>query len=451
MLKENNIYEFKIIDIGINFEGIAKADDGLTVFIPHALINETVLAKVLKVTKSYALATICKIISKSDLRIESDCQYFKKCGGCMCHHTTYDNTLDIKRLNVINTLNKQGVVTSKVGYIYGMSNPYNYRNKLQYPVRQINNKTVMGMFEANSHRLIENKYCLIQDEIIDKVARDLFNAILKYNLRGYDEINGTGDIRNIMVRRGTNTNEIMCVLVINNKDCIEKINPVVMDITKKYDDIKSFILNYNNKKTNVILSNENICIYGNDYITDIIGEYRYKITADSFFQVNTHQAEVLYNRLKENMKLDKNKNLLELYSGVGSIGMFLSDRVSNVYAVEIVESAVNAAKENAKLNNVTNVINVVGDATRETLRLVNEGKHFDYVVVDPPRKGLDLEGVELILKLKPEKIGYVSCNPATLARDLKLLSFSYEIEIIELVDLFPWTSHVESVAILKLK
>ena len=316
-----------------------------------------------------------------------------------------------------------------------------------------NGRNYVGMYEKGSHDLVNNKECYIQDEITHKVARRLFELLDKEKFVGYNEKTLTGDIRNIMVRRGIHTNEVMCVLVVTDK-CLAKdarMDKVVKEITKEYPNIKSFVLNINSKNTNVILSDENVCIYGDEYITDKIGNYTFKITADSFFQVNTLQAEVLYNLLKAEMELEKDKTVLELYSGVGSIGLYLSDAVKDIYAVEIVESAVHAAKENARINNVTNVIHVLGDATKETLKLKDEGKFFDYIVVDPPRKGLDEQGVELILELAPTKIGYVSCNSATLARDLKLLSQKYDIKNIKMVDMFPWTSHIECVCVLELK
>ncbi len=454
MLEKGKIYKFKIIDVGMNFEGIAKTDEGLTVFIPNTLVDEVVEAKVIKVNKSYALGEVKRIISCSSNRFETSCRYYSICGGCTARHTSYENTLDIKKQNVLNTLKKQDVDTTKIESIYGMGNPYYYRNKVQYPVRQINSKTVMGMFEMSTHRIVENNDCLIQDKTTHEVARRVFDLVVENNLTGYDENTGMGDIRNIMVRRGTHTGEVMVVLVVNStaltKD--ERVLKLMDVITKENKDIKSFVININERNTNVILSDNNICIYGNEYITDYIGYYKFKITADSFFQVNTLQAELLYNVLKEELELDKEKTMLELYSGVGSIGIFLSDSVKDIYSVEIVESATEAAKENARINNVQNIINVNGDATKETLKLVKEGKYFDYIVVDPPRKGLDLEGIELILKLKPQKIGYVSCNAATLARDLKLLcTDDYEVKTIELVDMFPWTSHVECCSVLKLK
>jgi len=454
MLEKGKIYKFEIIDVGINFEGIAKTDDGLTVFIPGTLKGEVVNTKIVKVNKSYALGEVEEYIIKSEKRFKEDCDSYLLCGGCVARHMNYDTTLDIKLANSINTLKKQDVDVSMLDSIYGMGVPYYYRNKLQYPVRMVNGETVMGMFAKSTHDIVQNEACLIQDRLTHDVSHSLFKLIKDSGFIGYNEKDCSGDIRNIMIRRGIHTGEIMCVVVINNGNLVtdKRWKNIINKITQEYKDVCSFVLNINEKNTNVILSNENVCVYGKEYITDKIGEYTFKITADSFFQVNTIQAEVLYNVLKEKLELENNKNLLELYSGVGSIGIFLSDNVKDVYSVEIVESATKAAKENARINNVNNIINVNGDATKETLRLVNEGKFFDYIVVDPPRKGLDLEGIELILKLKPKRIGYVSCNVATLARDLKLLcTEKYIIKSIDLVDMFPWTGHVECVVVLKLK
>lgn len=453
MIEINKIYEFKIIDLGMNFEGIAKTDEGLTVFIPNALKGEIVKAKIIKINKSYALGELKEIVKSAQYRCNVKCKYYDRCGGCEAMNMTYEATLENKKEKVINTIVKQGMDKKLVTNINGMDNPYYYRNKVQYPVRRKNNRNVIGMYEKGSHDIVNNEICYIQDKLTHEVARYSFDVITKNGVIGYDEKNLQGDIRNIMVRRGTHTGEIMLVFVVTNSKLADdkRIKDSVKEITNKYNDIVSVVLNINKNNTNVILSDENICIYGNEYITDKIGKYVFKITADSFFQVNTLQAEKLYELLKNNMKLEKEKTLLELYSGVGSIGIYLSDSVKDIYAVEIVKSAVDAAKENARINNVDNIIHVLGDATKETLKLQKQGKFFDYIVVDPPRKGLDEQGIDLILKLQPTKIGYVSCNSATLARDLKLLSEKYDIENIELVDMFPWTSHVECCSVLKLK
>ena len=453
MLKIGEKYEFIIQDMGMNFEGIAKSDEGLTVFIKNAIIGERVIAKVEKITKTYAMASLQKIIQKSANRIKPVCMYYNECGGCDCQHIDYDKTLDIKLEKVKNAIRKQGLDPNLVKDITGMAIPYYYRNKVQYPVRSINGKNLIGMFSKSTHDIVQNKECFIQDKITHEVAHKLFKLINKYKLLGYNEKTLKGDIKNIIVRRGIHTSDIMCVLVVTDEKlkCDKRILSIVEEITKIYSNIKSFMLNVNSKNTNVILSDKNICMYKDEYITDYIGDFKFNISANSFFQVNTLSAEVLYNVLKEELNAKKDKTLLELYSGVGSIGIFLSDCAKEIYSVEIVESAVKAAIENAKLNGIDNIKYINGDATLETLKLKKEGKFFDYIVVDPPRKGLDKEGIDLILTLAPEKIGYVSYNPATLARDLKLLEEKYKVETIRLVDMFPWTGHVESVAVLCLK
>ncbi len=453
MLELNKQYSFKIKDVGMNFEGVTKTEDGLTVFVPGTLKDEEVTAKIIKVNKNYALGDLREIKEASKKRVKPVCAYYDRCGGCEAMHTDYANTLEIKKKKVVNNIKKQGLDENLVTDIFGMDKPYYYRNKVQYPMLNRNGKNYVGMYEKGSHDLVNNKECYIQDETTHRVARRLFELLDKEKFVGYNEKTLKGDVRNIMVRRGIHTDEVMCVLVVTDKNLAKdkRMDSIVKEITKEYPTIKSFVLNINSKNTNVILSDENVCIYGNEYITDKIGEYTFKITADSFFQVNTLQAEVLYNLLKTELKLDKDKTVLELYSGVGSIGIYLSDAVKDIYAVEIVESAVEAAKENARINNVENVIHVLGDATCETLKLKEQGKFFDYIVVDPPRKGLDEQGIELILELAPTKIGYVSCNSATLARDLKLLSAKYNIKDIKMVDMFPWTSHIECVCVLSKK
>lgn len=451
-MKKNEKYTLDIIDNGMEFEGIGKINN-IPVFINNALKGERVIAKILKVNKSHAFAMIENIEVKSKNRENPVCEAYSKCGGCEALHTTYENTLEMKLNMVKNVIRKQGLDSDAVKEIYGMGNPYWYRNKVQYPVRQINNKMIMGMYSKRSHNIVENKECFILDKKIHEIANELFKNLVDEKFKGYNETDNTGDIKNIAIRRGLHTDEVMCIIVVTEASIKEddRLNKVIQQITRKYKNIKSIMLNVNDKKDNVILSDTNICMFGDDYITDMIGEYTFKISPNSFFQVNTLQAEVLYNLLKENMGLRKDKTLLELYSGVGSIGMFLADSVKEVYGVEIVEEAVKMANDNSKLNNVTNTTYIQADATESINKLDKEGKVFDYIVVDPPRKGLDKDGIETIIKLAPKKIGYISCNASTLARDLKILSNTYEVTSINLVDMFPWTSHVECVILLHRK
>ena len=451
-MKKTDLVELEIVDNGMNFEGIARLDDKV-VFVPYGIKGEKVIASIVKDTKSYLLANIEKIKVKSKYRVDDDCGMYEKCGGCAARHMTYDKTLEIKKDIVKNTLRKQGISDKFIENIYGMGIPYNYRNKVQYPVRSVNSKNVMGMFSERSHDLIEVNDCSIQDKELNEVAKDMFECICEENISCYNEKTKEGNIKNIMVRKGINTGELLCIFVSTDENVLtsEKGSRIVEKLIKKHNNIKGIVVNVNDTKGNVILGNKNIVIYGEDRVKDIIGDFTYNISTNSFFQVNTIMAEVLFNILKEKMNLKKEETLLELYSGVGTIGIFLSGEVSKVYGAEIVEDAVKMAKENLKLNNISNVEYIVGDASTELVKLQKQNVIFDNVIVDPPRKGLDDEGIDTILKLQPKKIAYVSCNPSTLSRDLKKLTEKYEIESINLFDLFPWTKHCESITILERK
>lgn len=452
-MDNNKSVELDIVDNGMNFEGIARLNDKV-VFVPYGIKGERVKAKIVKDTKNYSLANIEQIIKSSKYRVkDNNCISYDKCGGCIGRHMTYDKTLEIKKDIVKNVLRKQGINDNLVENIYGMDEPYNYRNKVQYPVRNINGKNIMGMFSEKSHDLIEVKNCDIQDKIINEVAEAMFKFMCEEKITAYNEKTHEGDVRNIMVRRGIRTGEILCIYVVTNEKLAENIKMLncVNKLKEKYKYIKGIVLNVNDTKGNVILGNKNIVMYGQDRITDKIGDFTYYISTNSFFQVNTIMAEKLFNVLKEKLELDKEETLLELYSGVGTIGIFLAREVKAVYGAEIVQDAVDMAKENLKLNNVTNTTYVVGDASVELEKMKEKNILFDTIVVDPPRKGLDEKGIETMLKLRPSKIGYVSCNPATLARDLQKLAKHYEIQSINLFDMFPWTKHVECCSVLKLK
>lgn len=440
-MKKNEIYTVEVIDNGMELEGICKVDN-MPVFVPGLIKGETAKIKIVKVNTSYAFGKIEEILKKSTYRVSPSCDSYKRCGGCEGLHIDYNATLDIKRNNAINTLKKQHLdFDFSNSLIYGMGNPYNYRNKAQYPVRDIEGKLKIGMFSKRTHNLVDTNVCLIQGTRINDIVQVIYDILVETGFSGYNEELNTGDIRNIIVRRGFHTDEIMLVFVVNNEKLVKdkRWQKVVEEICQRISDVTSVCINVNNEKTNVILTDNTVCIYGNDYITDYIGEFKFKIGANSFFQVNTLQAEVLYNVLKENLKLNGNEKLLDLYSGVGSIGIFLSKCVGLVYGVEIVKQAVEMAKDNIKINDISNVKYIAGDATEEIARLKCEGVEFDTVVVDPPRKGLDSEGIETLKKIKASKIGYVSCNVSTLARDLKLLADTYDVKSINFVDMFPFT------------
>lgn len=371
ILKKNEKYEVDVVDNGMDLEGICKID-GKTVFVPGLIKGEKAEIKILKSNNSYAFGKIEKIISESESRMCPECMEYTKCGGCDGLHIMYEAGLDIKKKNAINTLKKQNVsIDFNTADVYGMGNPYNYRNKAQYPVRDIDGKLVLGMFSKRTHNLVSAKDCLIQDTRLNKIAELVYEELRKSGLSGYNEENGTGVVRNILLRRGKHTEEVMLVFVVNGKEYVEetRLKNVISAICQKAPDIQSVCVNVNDKNTNVILTDETYTVFGTEYITDYIGDKVFRIGANSFFQVNTIQAEVLDSVLKEKLKLKGNDSVLDLYSGVGSIGIFLSDSVSKVYGVEIVPEAVQMAMENVKANGVTNAKYIQGDATAEIAKL----------------------------------------------------------------------------------
>ncbi len=444
MIKKNDDLEVNISDIGYEGEGIAKID-GYTTFVKGGLKGEKVKIKMLKVNKDYGFAKLVEVLEKSEERDEPICSVFGKCGGCSLQHINYEAQLDYKTNTVRNTLRKALGYDVDVEQTIGMGIPYNYRNKAQYPV--VDDK--IGFFAGRTHALIENEKCYIQNETSDKLAKDAFKILRKYNISSYNEKSGKGCLRHIITRIGIHTGELMLVLVTNEKNIRHK-DEIVSELTKEYPTLKSIIQNVNMQNTNVILGNECVTLYGQEYITDILGEYKFKISPLSFYQVNPVQTEVLYNIAKEYANLQGTETVFDLYSGIGTISIFIADNAKKVYGVEVVEQAVFDAKENAEINEIRNVEFIQGEAEVIVPEMYKEGKKADVVFVDPPRKGCDEKLLETIKAMKAQKVVYISCNPATLARDLKYLTDNgYEIKKVQPVDMFPQTSHVENVVLLE--
>lgn len=444
MIKKNDDLEVNISDIGYEGEGIAKID-GYTTFVKGGLKGEKVKIKMLKVNKDYGFAKLVEVLEKSEERDEPICSVFGKCGGCSLQHINYEAQLDYKTNTVRNTLRKALGYDVDVEQTIGMGIPYNYRNKAQYPV--VDDK--IGFFAGRTHALIENEKCYIQNETSDKLAKDAFKILRKYNISSYNEKSGKGCLRHIITRIGIHTGELMLVLVTNEKNIRHK-DEIVSELTKEYPTLKSIIQNVNIQNTNVILGNECVTLYGQEYITDILGEYKFKISPLSFYQVNPVQTEVLYNIAKEYVNLQGTETVFDLYSGIGTISIFIADNAKKVYGVEVVEQAVFDAKENAEINEIRNVEFIQGEAEVIVPEMYKEGKKADVVFVDPPRKGCDEKLLETIKEMKAQKVVYISCNPATLARDLKYLTDNgYEIKKVQPVDMFPQTSHVENVVLLE--
>lgn len=451
-VEKNKEYIVEIIDNGFEGEGIAKIKD-FTIFIPNAIKGEKIKIIIVKVLASYAFGKIVEILLPSKERQEVDCETYKRCGGCNLRHVKYEETLKMKQNAVQSLVNKTLKNKVEVQEVEKMEKPYHYRNKAQYPVGlNKENQPVIGIFANRTHEIIPIQgKCFLQNEKNEEIAKFVFNYIVKNKISIYNEKTRKGLIRHIVVKIGVKTNEVMCILVINGRK-IPNEKELVEEITKKFPEVKTIVKNINIKNTNVILGEENVNLFGNGYIKDKLGEYTFKISPLSFYQVNPIQAECLYKKGVEAAQITSQDIVFDLYCGIGTISLFMSKFAKKVYGIEIVNEAVEMAKENAKLNKVDNVEFISGDVEEVLENLIYKKNIIpDIVMVDPPRKGLDNKSIENILEIRPKKLVYISCNPATLVRDLAKFEEMFEIKSIQPVDMFPFTSHVETISVLKLK
>lgn len=450
MVEKNKEYIFDIISQGYEGEGIAKIDNKYPIFIEGALKGEKVKVRIVKVNKNFAYGKLMEVLEASEERVNPPCAIYKRCGGCKLQHASYKAQLDFKWDRVKDCVSKIGKLDpSIVKYPLGMEEPWRYRNKVQLPIGLINGEVKIGFFAPRSHDIIDMESCLIQDEIGDKVVKLTREWIEKFNIRPYNvdgEYDEKGIVRHIMIRRGFTTNEVMVVLVTNGEKLPHKEEFVDL-MVKNIPGIKSVIQNINSKKTNVILGLESKTLWGEDTISDYIGDFRFNISPLSFFQVNPIQTEVLYGKALEYANLTGNEEVFDAYCGTGTITLFLSQRAKKVYGVEIIPQAIDNAWINAKENKVENVEFFVGESEVVIPDLINKGVKADVVVVDPPRKGCDKKLLDAITNIDAKKIVYVSCDPSTLGRDLKVLEENgYKTLEVQPVDMFPNTSHVENVA-----
>lgn len=450
-VEKNKEYVVEIIDNGFEGEGIAKIND-FTIFVPNAIKGEKVKILIVKVLKSYGYGKIIDLLEKSIDRVKSDCNTYKRCGGCSLRHIKYDKTLEMKQNAVQSLVNKILKNKIEVQKTLGMEKPYYYRNKAQYPVgKNSEGKAQIGVFANRTHEIIPIQECYIQNKKSQEVAKFVIEFINANNISVYNEKTRKGLVRHIVTKVGVKTNEIMCVIVINGKE-IPKEKELVTEVTKKFPEVKTIVKNINTQNTNVVMGKENIVIYGSGYIKDQLGKYIFKISPHSFYQVNPIQAENLYNIGVQAANISKNDIVFDLYCGIGTISLFMAQYAKKVYGIEIVEQAIQDAKENAKINNIENAEFIAGDVENVLDDLINVKKVIpDVIMIDPPRKGMDNKSVENILNIKPKKLVYISCNPATLVRDLAKFEEEYEVKTIKPVDMFPFTSHVECVAVLHIK
>ncbi|MCT4631276.1 MAG: 23S rRNA (uracil(1939)-C(5))-methyltransferase RlmD [Firmicutes bacterium] len=446
---KNNNYIMIIDDIGTRGEGIGKID-GYTLFVEGALPKEEVEVKVLKTKKNYGFAKLLNIIKPSTNRVEPICNISKQCGGCQLQHLSYDEQLIYKQKKVENVLQRIGQVNNvKVNKTIGMDNPYYYRNKVQFPVRQGKNGNVeIGFYSERSHRIVETDTCYIQHPINEQIVKLIREFILENNISPYNEEKHRGLIRHIITRISSKNNDVNITIVINGNKLPHQDNLIKKLTTIK--EVKGICININKEKTNVILGNNITTIWGETNIVDSIGNINYRISPKSFYQVNPIQTKKLYEKALEYADLSGEEIVWDAYCGIGTITLFLAKKAKKVYGVEIVKEAIEDAKQNAILNKINNVDFFVGKA-EEVIKDKYEQNNIeaDVIVVDPPRKGCDEELLKTIIEMNPKKAVYVSCDPATLARDVRvLMEAGYELKEVQPVDMFPQTVHVECVTVL---
>ena len=449
-VQKNEYYHVTFEDLTHDGAGVAKID-GYPIFVSGALPEEKANIKVIKVKKGYAIGRLIETYKESPYRVDAPCPIYKQCGGCQLQHLSYEGQLVAKRKQVKDVLERIGGLKDvPVHPVLGMSEPWRYRNKAQVPIGEREGGLVAGFYQQRSHEIIEMKECLIQQEKNDEVVQTVKAICEKYGVRAYDEPRHKGVLRHIMARYGLVTGEVMVVLVTKTAELPNK-NQMIAEIVEKVPNIKSIVQNVNSKKTNVIFGDETNVLWGEDYIYDYIGDIKFAISARSFYQVNPEQTKVLYGKALEYAELTGEENVIDAYCGIGTISLFLAQKAKKVYGVEIVPEAIEDANRNAALNEIDNVEFAVGEAEVVIPNWYKQGITADTLVVDPPRKGCDEALLQTIIEMKPKRVVYVSCNPATLARDLKILeSGGYKTIEVQPVDMFPQTTHCEAVAKIEL-
>lgn len=442
-------YEVKINGLGSSAEGVGRIED-FTVFVPYALPEETVEVRIEEVKKSYAKGRLVRVIKASPERIEPKCAIYDKCGGCQLQHLSYEGQMQVKQQQVVDAITRIGGLQVPVLPLIGAAEPWNYRNKMQFPVGKNQGKISIGCYAQGSHDIIDTQDCSIQKTLNNDIVNAVREVAERLHLTAYDEHRHLGLLRHVVGRVGKN-GECMIVLVTSTRElrCAREIVKLLRKRLPKLVSVQQNVQTYHN---NVIMGRETNLLWGRPTITDTIGSLTFHISPRSFFQVNTQQAEVLYNKAMEFANLTGQETVIDAYCGTGTITLFLARKARKVYGIEIVKPAIKDAEKNARDNRIKNAEFIVGDATDVMPRLYNQGIRADVVVVDPPRAGCTPVVLETFANMKPDRIVYVSCNPASLARDIAILDkLGYAAKKVQPVDMFPMTSHVECVALLQRK
>ncbi len=457
MYRKNQKIELTIEDMSVDGEGIGH-HEGMTFFVKGAVVGDEIVAGITKVKKNLCYARVIDIINKSAFRSIERCPKARPCGGCQLQALDYGKQLELKTNHVKNNLIRVGgfeesLIEEVTEPIIGMEEPYYYRNKLQIPVGiDKNGDVVTGFYLSHSHDIVPIDKCYLSYPIMDKVLSVIKEWIREEHISIYHE--GEGMLRHILIRYGTSTGELMVCLVgnVNYDSASSELKDKFDNLASRLEDIEgmtSLILNENCRNTNVILGDKTNLLWGKETITDYIGDIAFNISAKSFYQVNPVQTKKLYDKVVEYADLTGSENVWDLYCGIGTIGLYLSDKAKSVFGVEVVSQAIEDAKSNAKHNGIDNAEFAVGKVEEIISNPKAIANRPDIIVVDPPRKGLDINCINAILELEPEKVIYVSCNPSTLARDLKLLcAEKYALKKLTPTDMFPQTGHIETICLL---
>ena len=456
-MQKNDELILKIEDMGVDGAGIGKSD-GMTFFVKDAVIGDVVRAKIIKLKKTYGYARLMELLEASADRVEPNCPYYRQCGGCQIQALSYEKQLEFKENKVRNNLERIGGFTKiPMEPIVGMDEPYHYRNKAQFPVgTDKEGHIVTGFYAGRTHTIIPNRDCALGLPVNREILDIVIDFMEKYHISAYDEKTGKGLVRHVLIRCGFFSQEKMVCLIINGKSLPH--GEKLVEALRKMDGMTSISLNCNTERTNVILGHKTIVLWGQEYITDQIGDISYEISPVSFYQVNPVQTEKLYGLALEYADLHGEETVWDLYCGIGTISLFLAQKAKQVYGVEIIPQAIENAKRNAVKNGIENAEFFVGKSEEvlpefyEKEAAAGRKAHADVIVVDPPRKGCDEKLLDTIVKMAPDRVVYVSCDSATLARDLKILcEQGYELKRVRAVDQFCHTVHVETVVLLSHK
>ena len=452
MLKKNDIIHLSITSATAEGSGVGKTDDGIAVFVPLSAVGDELSVRILKVKKTYAFGKIEEILTPAASRVLPDCPHFSKCGGCVWRHISYEEECRVKRQKVADAVERIGGIHTIINPILGSEQTRRYRNKAQLPVGLSGEgKLQMGFYAFHSHRIIDCADCALQPAVFADVMRITRDFMVQTANDVYDERTGKGRLRHLYIRLGEVTNELMVCFVVNGNG-LKQEDLLVKMLREELPNLKTVVVNSNREKTNVILGNKNRTVYGDGFITDVLCGLKFKISPFSFWQVNRAQAERLYRLARRYASLSEGDTLLDLYCGTGTIGLSMAADCKELIGVEIIPDAVRDAEYNAAVNSICNARFLCADAPAAAEQLESEGVHPDVIVLDPPRKGCGEELVRTIGKMSPKRVVYVSCDPATLARDLKFFTeIGFQTREVTPVDMFPRTAHVETVVLLSRK